>query len=121
MMAGRKKNGSRPQGKQLVRGKVKTRWIVAGVLILAGVAIAAVASAGQGSPPPPRLRALERQVALRIADARTKGPSEPRDLKRLLTAERVENEAEREISVGEYRTAETELLRAEVIVSQIGH
>lgn len=81
---------------------------------------AAGAYAGQAAPPP-QLRALERQVALRVADARIKGPSAPRDLQRLLAAERVENEAEREISLGHYRTGETELLRAEVIVTQIGH
>ena len=94
------------------------RWIAASLLGIA-IAIAARPAFSQTPAPPAQLTALERQVSLKIAHVRIKGPTNAADLKQLGLAQKAQFEGEKAISSGDYKKAEQELLRANVLISAI--
>ena len=73
----------------------------------------------QTSSPPAELTALERQVSLKIAHVRIKGPTNAADLKQLNEAQRVQLEGEKAIASGDFKQAEQDFLRANVLISAI--
>ena len=86
--------------------------------------IAMVALAGPGfaqtAAPPSTLVTLEKEVSLKIAHVRIKGPTNAADLKQLSAAERIAAHGEKAMAAGDYRGAEQDFLHANVIISVIG-
>ncbi len=74
----------------------------------------------QSKEPPAELTTLERQVSLKIAHVRIKGPTNATDLKQLGQAQRAQFDGEKAIAAGDYKKAEQDFLRANVLVSAIG-
>jgi len=70
--------------------------------------------------PPAELTALERQVSLKIAHVRIKGPTNAADLKQLGLAQRAQFDGEKAIASGDYKKAEQDFLRANLLISAIG-
>ena len=89
---------------------------VGGAIVLAMLAGSALP---QPSSPPAELTALERQVSLKIAHVRIKGPTNAADLKQLSEAQRVQLEGEKAIASGDFKQAEQDFLRANVLISAI--
>jgi hypothetical protein len=87
------------------------------------MAILALARPGlaQTSAPPSSLVTLEKEVSLKIAHVRIKGPTNAADLKQLTEAERVAAQGEKAMAAGDYRGAEQDFLRANVIITVIGN
>ncbi len=87
------------------------------------VAMFALAGPGfaQPAPPPSSLVTLEKEVSLKIAHVRIKGPTNATDLKQLTEAERVAAQGEKAMAAGDYRGAEDDFLRANVIIAVIGN
>ncbi len=87
------------------------------------VIIAAAAIAGQAlaqtAGPPAELTRLERQVSLKIAHVKIKGPTNAADLKQLGLAQKAQFDGEKAIQTGDYKTAEQDFLRANVLISAI--
>jgi hypothetical protein len=73
----------------------------------------------QTPAPPAELTALERQVSLKIAHVRIKGPTNAADLKQLGLAQHAQLEGEQAIASGDYKKAEKDFLRANVLISAI--
>jgi hypothetical protein len=74
---------------------------------------------GQTPAPPPELITLERQVSLKIAHVRIKGPTNAADLKQLGLAQRAQFDGEKAIASGDFKRAEQDFLRANVLISAI--
>jgi len=93
---------------------------IVGVLTL--ICLVAVASLGAeaGSATPPELAKLEREISLKIAHARGIGITDSDRLKKLIAAERLDLKAEHLISSGAYKSAEDNLLRAKVLLRELG-
>jgi hypothetical protein len=91
---------------------------VACVLLLV-VAATGRPGTAQTPAPPADLIALDRHVSLRIAHVRIKGPSNAADFKQMLEAERIEAEGRKAMQAGDYRKAEDDFLRANVIIGRI--
>jgi hypothetical protein len=70
--------------------------------------------------PPPNLLKLEREVSLRIAHFRDQNLPES-DLKKLHGAQNLDSLAEQDVATGKYRQAESLLLRANLLLHQIGN
>ncbi|HEY2105108.1 MAG TPA: hypothetical protein VGH29_04960 [Candidatus Binataceae bacterium] len=83
------------------------------VLFLAGLAPA------QTPAPPAELTALERQVSLKIAHVRIKGPTNAADLQHLGQAQRAQLEGEKALASGDFKQAEQAFLRANVLISTV--
>jgi len=101
-----------------VHGKI---WRIAagyvgGVMALTMLAGPALA---QTSAPPAELTALERQVSLKIAHVSINGPTNAADLKQLGQAQRAQLEGEKAIESGDFKQAEQDFLRANVLISTI--
>jgi hypothetical protein len=73
----------------------------------------------QTAAPPAELTTLERQVSLKIAHVRIKGPTNAADLKQLGQAQRAQFEGEKAIASGDFKQAEQDFLRANVLISAI--
>ncbi|HEV3112693.1 MAG TPA: hypothetical protein VGY99_19585 [Candidatus Binataceae bacterium] len=93
-----------------------TAGYVGGVMVLTVLAGLALA---QTPAPPAELTTLERQVSLKIAHVRIKGPTNAADLKQLSQAQRVQLEGEKAIASGDFKQAEQDFLRANVLISSI--
>jgi hypothetical protein len=89
----------------------------------AGGLMVLVALAGplcaQTKAPPAELTTLERQVSLKIAHVRIKGPTNAADLKQLGQAQQAQFDGEKAIAAGDYKKAEQDFLRANVLISAI--
>lgn len=90
---------------------------ICGAMVAATMAVRPVL--GQSPTPPPDLTKLERQVALKIAHVRIKGPSNSADLKQLGLAQRAQLDGEKALTAGDYQKAEQDFLRANVIITGI--
>lgn len=75
----------------------------------------------QSKQPPAEVTTLERQVSLKIAHVRIKGPTNAADLKQLGQAQRAQFEGEKAIAAGDYKKAEQDFLRANVLISAISN
>ncbi len=73
----------------------------------------------QNAAPPAELTALERQVSLKIAHVRIKGPTNAADLKQMGEAQRAQLEGEKAIASGDFKQAEQDFLCANVLISAI--
>lgn len=91
--------------------------------LIAGAVLALALAAGlvraQNAGPPPELITLERQVSLKIAHVRIKGPTNAADLKQLGLAQRAQFDGEKAIASGDFKQAEQDFLRANVLISAI--
>jgi hypothetical protein len=74
----------------------------------------------QTAAPPSSLVAMEKEVSLKIAHVRIKGPTNAADLKQLSTAEQIAAQGEKAMAAGDYRGAEQDFLHANVIISAVG-
>ena len=74
----------------------------------------------QTPAPPAELTTLERQVSLKIAHVRITGPTNAADLKQLGRAQSAQQEGERAIAAGNFKQAEQDFLRANVLISALG-
>ncbi|HXR37112.1 MAG TPA: hypothetical protein VN754_14240, partial [Candidatus Binataceae bacterium] len=61
------------------------------------------------------------EVSLKIAHVRIKGPTNAADLKQLTEAERVAADGEKAMAAGDYRGAEQDFLRANVLITVISN
>ncbi len=86
---------------------------------LIALALPALVAIAQTKTPPAELTTLERQVSLKIAHVRIKGPTNAADLKQLGQAQRAQFEGEQAIKAGDYEKAERAFLRANVLISAI--
>jgi hypothetical protein len=86
---------------------------------LLALALPALPALAQTKAPPAELTALERQVSLKIAHVRIKGPTNLADLKQLGQAQRAQFEGEQAIKAGDYKKAEQAFLRANVLISTV--
>jgi hypothetical protein len=100
--------------------KLHVRGMIAGYVggvmvltVLAGLALA------QTSAPPAELTTLERQVSLKIAHVRINGPTNAAELKQLGLAQRAQLDGEKAIVSGDFKQAEQDFLRANVLISSI--
>jgi len=93
-----------------------TAGCVSGLMALIVLALPAFA---QTTAPPRELTTLERQVSLKIAHVRIKGPTNAADLKQLGEAQRAQFAGEQAIAAGDYKKAEQDFLRANVLISAI--
>jgi len=62
---------------------------------------------------------MERQVSLKIAHVRINGPANAADLKQLGQAQRAQFDGEKALAAGDYKKAEQDFLRANVIITSI--
>jgi hypothetical protein len=89
---------------------------------IAALACAAPAAAGPDTPKPPAdLANLEREVSLKIAHVRDEGPTDPVQRQKLHDAELLDATAEQQISTGDFRSAEDNLVKANAIASELAH
>jgi hypothetical protein len=91
-----------------------------GSCIGAAIALIAAATAALAASPPQELVKLERQVSLELAHVRDIGPTEPVKRQQLFEARQLDQKGEDAIKAGDYKTAEDSLLRAQVILRQLG-
>jgi hypothetical protein len=95
-----------------------------GVVWSIGLLLAIIAPARQGfaqtAAPPSGLVSLEKKVSLKIAHVRIKGPTNAAEIKQLTQAEQIAALGEKAMAAGDYRGAEQDFLRANVIISVIG-
>jgi hypothetical protein len=96
----------------------RIRWCAAAAACGA-IAVLALPAFSQAPAPSPELRTLERQVSLKIAHVRIKGPTNAADLKQLGLAQRAQFEGEKAIAEGNYKKAEQDFIRANVLISTI--
>lgn len=75
----------------------------------------------QTPAPPSSLVTLEKEVSLKIAHVRINGPTNAADLKQLTEAERVAAQGEKAMAAGDYRSAEQDFLRANVLITVISN
>jgi hypothetical protein len=73
-----------------------------------------------GSPPPPEIVNLDREVSLRLAHVRDQGPVEDTKRHQLSQAADLEQKSEKEIAAGDYKDAESDLLAAKTILDNLG-
>jgi hypothetical protein len=97
-----------------------------GAVLLLGwplLMVMALFPAGFAQPPAPpsSLVGLEMKVSLKIAHVRIKGPTNAADLKQLAEAERIAAQGEKAMAAGDYRGAEQDFLRANVLITGIGN
>ncbi len=93
---------------------------VAGVCAgIAGAVVLAPPGLAQTPAPPPELTQMERQVSLKIAHVRIQGPANAADLKQLGQAQRAQFDGEKALTAGDYKKAEQDFLRANVIITSI--
>ncbi len=97
----------------------RKKWKMAAWFGLVALALPAWVAFAQAKAPPAELTALERQVSLKIAHVRIKGPTNAADFKQLGLAQRAKFEGEQAIKAGDYKKAEQALLRANVLISAI--
>jgi hypothetical protein len=93
-------------------------WLTAACVCALVIAVISPALA-QTSPPPAELTSLEKKVSLKIAHVRIKGPTNAADLKQLGLAQRAQFDGEKAIASGDYKKAEQDFLRANVLISAI--
>jgi hypothetical protein len=86
---------------------------------LIAAAMLAATACSQGGGPPADLTRLERQVSLEIAHVRITGPTNAADLKQLGLAQQAQFAGEKAIAAGDYKQAEQDFLRANVLISAI--
>ncbi|HYL57544.1 MAG TPA: hypothetical protein VEU51_01640 [Candidatus Acidoferrales bacterium] len=86
----------------------------------AAIALIAAATASHAASPPQDLVKLERQVSLELAHVRDIGPTEPDKRQQLFEARQLDQKGEDAIKAGDYKTAQDCLLRAQVILRQLG-
>lgn len=90
--------------------------------LIAVLACAAPAVAGPDTPKPPAALAnLEREVSLKIAHVRGEGPTDPGQRQKLHDAEHLDAKAEQEISTGDFRSAEDDLVKANALATELAH
>ena len=90
-------------------------------LVIASFVLAAISAChreAQTSTPPNIVR-LEREVALKLAYVRDRGPIDPAARQRLAAAHDADIEAEQEISARNFNAAETNLLKAQSLLREI--
>jgi hypothetical protein len=92
----------------------------ASLRICAAIALIAVAGAAHAAAPPPDLVKLERLVSLELAHVRDVGPTEPVKRQQLFEARQLDQKGEDAIKAGDYKSAQDCLLRAQVILRQLG-
>lgn len=99
----------------------RTRWrtIAGSVGALVTFLMLVGPLSAQSKAPPAELTTLERKVSLKIAHVRIKGPTSDADLKQLGRAQRAQFEGEKAIAAGDYKKAEQDFLRANVLISAI--
>ena len=93
---------------------------VAGVC--AAIAVAAVLARpgfAQTPAPPADLTRMERQVSLKIAHVRINGPANAAGLKQLGQAQSAQFDGEKALAAGDYKKAEQDFLRANVIITSV--
>jgi len=83
------------------------------------IAVLVLPACAHSPGPSPDLRKLERQVSLKIAHVRIKGPTNAADLKQLGLAQSAQFEGEKAIAAGDYKKAEQDFIRANVLISTI--
>ncbi len=91
----------------------------AAVAICGAIAVLALPGCAPSPGPSPDLRRLERQVSLKIAHVRIKGPTNAAGLKQLGLAQSAQFEGEKAIAAGDYKKAEQDFIRANVLISTI--
>jgi|SRR5271166_3174355 len=89
-----------------------TRFILLTLFLLVGPT---ALGAPETSAPPPELLKLEREVSLRIAHLRDQNLAES-DLKKLHAAQNLDSLAQQDVATGKYRQAESQLLRANLLL-----
>ncbi|MGC1676814.1 MAG: hypothetical protein WA740_04705 [Candidatus Binataceae bacterium] len=90
--------------------------------LIAVLACASPAVAGPDTPKPPAdLANLEREVSLKIAHVRGEGPTDPGQRQKLHDAEHLDAKAEQEISTGDFRSAEDDLVKANALATELAH
>lgn len=90
--------------------------------LLTTIAFAAPAAAGpKDLKPPADLVKLEREVSLKIAHARGEGSTDPDKRHQLSGAEQLDAKAENEISAGDFRAAEDDLVKANALATELLH
>ena len=95
------------------------RVIVAATLSMLTIFAAADAIAAGLAPPPPELVQLEREVSLKMAHARDLGSIQPEKMKRLSDAHAIDAQGEAALHTGDYPTAETDFLKAKVMLREL--
>lgn len=88
--------------------------------IAVAIVLIAGATAAHAASPPQDLVKLERQVSLELAHVRDIGPTETVKRQQLFEARQLDQKGEDAIKAGDYKTAEDCLLRAQVILRQLG-
>jgi hypothetical protein len=91
----------------------------AAVAACGAIAVLALPACAHSPGPSPDLRNLERQVSLKIAHVRIKGPTNAAGLKQLGLAQSAQFEGEKAIAAGDYKKAEQDFIRANVLISTI--
>jgi hypothetical protein len=90
------------------------------VFVLAGLMLVIAATAFAQSPTPsPELTKLEREVSLKIAHVRMKGPINAADFKRLGEAQSAQFDGEKAIKAGDYKRAEKDFVHANTIITPL--
>ena len=111
------RSGSAVRPRLAASGRVAARLCCC---LLATVALARPGLA-QTPAPPSSLVTLEKEVSLKIAHVRIEGPANAAALKQLTEAERVAAQGEKAMAAGDYRGAEQDFLRANVIITVLGN
>ena len=95
------------------------RAIIAATFSTFAIAIVIVRAASvvaANGAPPAELVQLEREVSLKMAHARDLGSIQPEKMKRLSDAHAIDAQGEAALRAGDYSTAETDFLKAKVIL-----
>jgi hypothetical protein len=85
--------------------------------LVALLVITAAPAFGQSPTPSPDLTKLERLVSLKIAHVRMNGPNSAADFKRLGEAQSAQFDGEKALKAGDFKKAEQDFLRANVIIT----
>jgi hypothetical protein len=94
------------------------RIIVAAAFLMLAIFGAADAIAADGGPPA-ELVQLEREVSLQMAHARDLGSVQPEKMQRLSDAHAIDAQGEAALRAGDYSTAETDFLKAKVLLRDL--
>ena len=93
------------------------------LLALGAVLLISAGSALGGdlrTQPSPELKALEREVSLKLAHLNDEGPTDPALRAQLRDAQQLDMEAEKAMAAGAYDTAEDKLVKANAILGRTG-
>ncbi len=101
--------------------RAKCRSMVSVVGALIALLTLSTPLLAQSKEPPAELTTLERQVSLKIAHVKIKGPTNAADLKQLGQAQHAQFDGEKAIAAGDYKKAEEDFLRANVLISAISN